>query len=823
MSVRDRHGSQSMPPPLCRKPLRPSGPSRPSSSGFRNDSLSTRFQKLDLNATPRSSTDSHPSRPASPSKLPRPATPLPQGPDTGWLDYSRPLAARPAPSSRRAPNTSIPSPLKYPQDVVSASKNCSPLKSIPQRKFLTPYSNLETFDFDERANEEALAYNEFRQYYQESMQGSIHSVETLKTHAIAQQAAIRSLEEKNATIEQKYFQLKEDNTSTRIEKESLRVEKELLEHRSKDLEEKHHRETCDLKEKHAREVSHLNEKHAGEVSHLDEKISILKEKHTKETCDLKEKMANKDMEHDLLTAKRASEFQEELARFKAEFEKQAQERHEEMVRLAAAEREKTAREHEQELARLTAQLQLGSQREEQLAADYEQRSREQDAQHTKGAFEYEKRMQIKELEFQSKMTATELSLQKEKQLLQDQLQAKIRYLESDQQSQSASYAAMEKARDEALACAVAETNKARKLETQRRKLHDQVQNLKGNIRVICRQRPALPSDGTPTELAVVDFLDEDEMKSIEVRGPEEKSSLGTTTTKKYPFTFDRAFGPVSTNEDVYQQVEPMVQSAVDGYNVCFFAYGQTGSGKTHTMSANDGIMPRATQKIYQDVKQLKEMGWTYTLQGSFVEIYNENINDLLGDAEQMDKKKHDIHHDTKAGETTITGVTVIDLDSEETVTKTVEQAMARRSVAATKLNERSSRSHSVFILKLSGHNSVTGEVSRGTLNLVDLAGSERVSRSMVEGDRLKETQNINKSLSCLKDVIAALGATGTSHIPYRNSKLTHLLQLSLGGNSKTLMFVTVSPLKEHLGESLSSLRFAAQVNATHIGTAKKVR
>jgi len=136
------------------------------------------------------------------------------------------------------------------------------------------------------------------------------------------------------------------------------------------------------------------------------------------------------------------------------------------------------------------------------------------------------------------------------------------------------------------------------------------------------------------------------------------------------------------------------------------------------------------------------------------------------------------------------------------------------------MNDRSSRSHSVFQLRLVGKNTITGEKCNGLLNLIDLAGSERLQASGSTGDRLTETKNINKSLSCLGDVITAL-ANNDQHIPYRNSKLTFLLQNSLGGNSKTLMFVNISPATSSLSESLSSLRFATKVNACEIGTAKK--
>ncbi|KAF7119069.1 hypothetical protein CNMCM5793_008712 [Aspergillus hiratsukae] len=401
------------------------------------------------------------------------------------------------------------------------------------------------------------------------------------------------------------------------------------------------------------------------------------------------------------------------------------------------------------------------------------------------------------------------------------LKARIEFLESGREEQSQSFERLNQQMMDALAETEATKEKLRKEETLRRKLHNQVQELKGNIRVFCRVRPSLESE--VAEAAQIEYPDEsEECKEICLLGPEERSALGTVTRKNNNFSFDRVFGPSTQNAEVFEEISQLVQSALDGYNVCIFCYGQTGSGKTYTMSSLDGMIPRAVHQIYQTAQGLEEKGWRYTMEGNFVEVYNENLNDLLGKAEELDKKKHEIRHDMQRCKTMITDVTTVRLESPEMVESILRRAAANRSVAATKANERSSRSHSVFILKLLGENRITGERSEGTLNLVDLAGSERLSHSQATGERLKETQSINRSLSCLGDVIAALGqGKEGAHIPYRNSKLTYLLQFSLGGNSKTLMFVMCSPLQAHLAETLTSLKFATKVHNTHIGTAKR--
>ncbi|KAM0429672.1 hypothetical protein ACHAPT_006278 [Fusarium lateritium] len=403
------------------------------------------------------------------------------------------------------------------------------------------------------------------------------------------------------------------------------------------------------------------------------------------------------------------------------------------------------------------------------------------------------------------------------------LKSHVEFLESDSKAQSDSFANMEARLQDALRTAEEAQQKLIKEETERRVLFNKYQELKGNIRVMCRVRPPL-GDGEG-EQAGMSFPDDKTSAEIVLAGPEEKSSLGNVTRKNYPFEFDRVFVPGTQNQEIFGEISQLVQSALDGYNVCIFCYGQTGSGKTFTMSSADGMIPRATHMIYDTITKLKEKSWEYTMEGSFVEVYNEELNDLLTPNERSSEgrqKKLEIRHDETRKQTVIMNCKSVRLNSPSSVETMLAEAQNNRSVAATKANERSSRSHSVFILKLVGENSATGERCEGTLNLVDLAGSERLKHSQAEGDRMKETQNINKSLSCLGDVIEALGR-GSGHVPYRNSKLTHLLQYSLGGNSKTLMFVMVSPLETHLKETLTSLRFATKVHNTHIGTAKATK
>eukprot|EP00042_Codosiga_hollandica_P055475 m.778932 g.778932 ORF g.778932 m.778932 type:complete len:1027 (+) comp59124_c0_seq13:51-3131(+) len=278
------------------------------------------------------------------------------------------------------------------------------------------------------------------------------------------------------------------------------------------------------------------------------------------------------------------------------------------------------------------------------------------------------------------------------------------------------------------------------------------------------------------------------------------------------FTFDGAFGPDSCTRIIYDEVcFALVQNVLEGYNGTIFAYGQTGCGKSFSMEgiADDvdhkGITPRAFEHIFQHVAV--QANAKFLVRASYLEIYNENIRDLLGRDAQAKLPLHE--HPEK-------GVYVKDLSmnvvhSVADMIKLQGMGSKNRSVGATAMNADSSRSHSIFTVWIEV--SQAGEdgnehIRAGKLNLVDLAGSERQSKTQAEGDRLKEATKINLSLSALGNVISALVDGNAKHIPYRDSKLTRLLQDSLGGNTKTLMVACLSPADNNYEETLSTLRYA---------------
>ncbi|XP_017880297.1 protein claret segregational-like [Ceratina calcarata] len=352
------------------------------------------------------------------------------------------------------------------------------------------------------------------------------------------------------------------------------------------------------------------------------------------------------------------------------------------------------------------------------------------------------------------------------------------------------------------------------MDKDRRVLHNAIQEMKGNIRVFCRVRPRTNEElGKP--MCTLNFIDE---CTIEVGKFDSSSAAsGKYRANRQEFSFDKVFPPTAKQEDIFEELALLVQSALEGYNVCVFAYGQTGSGKTYTMEGlpgieTEGMIPRTVL-----MKEFQLLGWEYRIEASFLEIYNEHIVDLL----DCQPKNHDIRMaDPKGHDLFVTNLQVEEIHSPEELHECLLIAQRNRAVAATQSNERSSRSHSVARIKLIGTHKTKEEVSIGNLNLVDLAGSERLKNE--ESVRVTETKNINKSLANLGNVILAL-LKKQEHIPYRNSKLTHLLMPSLGGNSKTLMLLNVSPLDECYNETLNSLRFASNVNSCKMGNAKRTR
>nr|XP_038041352.1 kinesin-like protein KIFC3 isoform X8 [Anas platyrhynchos] len=340
----------------------------------------------------------------------------------------------------------------------------------------------------------------------------------------------------------------------------------------------------------------------------------------------------------------------------------------------------------------------------------------------------------------------------------------------------------------------------------RKKCHNELVRLKGNIRVFGRVRPITKEDGEGPEAANAVTFDanDDAVLHLLHKG------------KQVSFELDKVFPPQASQEEVFQEVQALVTSCIDGYNVCIFAYGQTGAGKTYTMegtSANPGINQRALQLLFSEVRS-KASDWDYAITVSVAEIYNEALRDLLG-KEPQEKLEIKLCPDG-SGQLYVPGLTEFRVQSVEDINKVFEFGHVKRVTECTNLNEHSSRSHALLIVTVHGLDRSTGLRTTGKLNLVDLAGSERVGRSGAEGSRLREAQYINKSLSALGDVIYALRSR-QGHVPFRNSKLTYLLQDSLSGDSKTLMMVQVSPAEKNTSETLCSLKFAERVRSVELG------
>ncbi|KAL1192007.1 Kinesin-like protein KIN-14J [Cardamine amara subsp. amara] len=316
-----------------------------------------------------------------------------------------------------------------------------------------------------------------------------------------------------------------------------------------------------------------------------------------------------------------------------------------------------------------------------------------------------------------------------------------------------------------------------------RRLYNEVQELKGNIRVYCRIRPFLP--GQNSRQTTIEYIGEN--GELVVANPLKQ---GKDTHRL--FKFNKVFGQAATQEEVFIDTRPLIRSILDGYNVCIFAYGQTGSGKTYTMSGPSitskeewGVNYRALNDLFL-LPQSRQNSVMYEVGVQMVEIYNEQVRDILSDGGS--NRRLGIWNTALPNGLAVPDASMHCVRSTEDVLELMNIGLMNRTVGATALNERSSRSHCV----LSVH---------------------------ATGERLKEAQHINKSLSALGDVIFAL-AHKNPHVPYRNSKLTQVLQSSLGGQAKTLMFVQVNPDGDSYAETVSTLKFAERVSGVELGAAK---
>ncbi|OTB05464.1 hypothetical protein M426DRAFT_72795 [Hypoxylon sp. CI-4A] len=323
-----------------------------------------------------------------------------------------------------------------------------------------------------------------------------------------------------------------------------------------------------------------------------------------------------------------------------------------------------------------------------------------------------------------------------------------------------------------------------------------------SIKVVARFRPQnkveLASGGEP--VVSFDGPDTCSLNSAEAAGS---------------FTFDRVFDMQGKQVDIFDySIKPTVDDILNGYNGTVFAYGQTGAGKSYTMMGTSiededgkGITPRIVEQIFSSIMSSPPT-IEYTVRVSYMEIYMERIRDLL--APQNDNLP--VHEEKNRG-VYVKGLLEIYVSSVDEVFEVMKRGGNARAVAATNMNQESSRSHSIFVITISQKNLETGSMKSGQLFLVDLAGSEKVGKTGASGQTLEEAKKINKSLSALGMVINALTDGKSSHIPYRDSKLTRILQESLGGNSRTTLIINCSPSSYNDAETLSTLRFGMRAKS----------
>ncbi|KAL5203945.1 hypothetical protein ABZP36_008816 [Zizania latifolia] len=347
-------------------------------------------------------------------------------------------------------------------------------------------------------------------------------------------------------------------------------------------------------------------------------------------------------------------------------------------------------------------------------------------------------------------------------------------------------------------------SRQRHLDHTRQEALDKLIDLKGSIRVFCRVGPSISATNFQAKSPVAVEHDKITVRAVGI---------------KKEFNVDRVFGQESTQEDVFQEVKPILRSALDGHNVCILAYGQTGTGKTYTMEGTNGklgIVPRAIQELLSHAAS-QDSSSTYSFSISMLEVYMGTVRDLLAPRQPLFRSTECNTASiisilaTKSGAVEVEGLTDVAIQDLKKANQWYCRGRRARSTSWTNVNDVSSRSHCLtrITIKRSG-GGATEEASK--LWLVDLGGSERLLKTGASGLTMDEGKAINLSLSALGDVIAALRRR-RSHVPYRNSKLTQILSDSLGDGSKVLMVVHISPSDDDIGETVCSLSFAKRARS----------
>ena len=345
-----------------------------------------------------------------------------------------------------------------------------------------------------------------------------------------------------------------------------------------------------------------------------------------------------------------------------------------------------------------------------------------------------------------------------------------------------------------------------------------------NVAVVCRVRPTSAiEESSGRSRPVIDF-DKDRrtvhlhnLEQPPAPGRQEKVRRGRQTL--HSFRFRAVFEPMDSQAFVYERVgRPLVDSVMEGFNAAVIAYGQTGSGKTYTMIGDEhdptepegfGMIPRLTKDIFERIESRKEAQVVDVVRCSYIEIYMERVRDLLSAPGTQSSQDLPLRESRRHGGLWVAGATEVPVSSWKDVKAILARGNLARVTAATQSNENSSRSHAIFIFAIATNDLRAMLTTTSQLYAVDLAGSENVRKSDVEGLQMEEAKKINTSLLALGQVVYALtqGSQSGRHVPYRDSKLTRILQNTFGGNSRTAMVINTSPAEENYRETLSSLRF----------------